>query len=125
MILPISRNQPLHADCEHEEADTRILLRLQDALTNDSSTCLVLTVDTDVVEIIGKFHTLLTKHPAADIWIAFGTGKNFTYMHIKSAWKAWESYPEVMQAFIYMAAHPHTPLTVESQYFRHLENTLL
>ena len=35
---------------------------------------------------------------------------------------AWESYPEVTQAFIYMATHPHTPLTVESQYFWNLEH---
>ena len=27
------------------------------------------------------FHALLAKYPAADIWIAFGTGKNFTYIH--------------------------------------------
>ena len=33
---------------EHEE-DTRMLLHLQNALTNGSSTCLVRTVDTDVV----------------------------------------------------------------------------
>ena len=144
-------------DCDHEEADTRILLHLQDVLTNGSSNCLVRTVDADVVAIIiGKFHTLLTRNPTADIWIAFGTGKDFMYVHInaichalgkcksislpifhcftgcdttsaflgkgkKSAWEAWKSYPEVTQAFIYMATHPHTPLTVESQYFRHLE----
>jgi hypothetical protein len=42
-------------------------------------------VDTDVVVIvIGKFHTLLAKHPTADIWIAFGTGKNFQYIHINA-----------------------------------------
>ena len=43
------------------------------------------TVDTDVVVIInGKFYSLLTKHLAADIWIALGTGKNFKYMHINA-----------------------------------------
>ena len=143
--------------CGHEEADTRIVFHLQDALATGSTTCLVRTVDTDVVVIIiGEFHTLLTKHPAADIWIAFGTGKNFQYMHInaichalgkcksmslpifhcftgcdttsaffgkgkKTAWEAWNSYPEVTKAFIYMATHPHAPLTKESQHFRYLE----
>ena len=41
--------------------------------------------DTDVVIIIiGKFHALTANHPAADIWIAFGTGKNFMYIHINT-----------------------------------------
>ena len=127
--------------CGHEEADTRIVVHLQDALANGSTTCLVRMVDTDVVVIIiGKFHALPTKHPTADIWIAFGTGKNFTYIHInaicnalgkcksmslpifhcftgcdttsaflgkgkKSAWEAWNSYPEVTQAFVNTSSH--------------------
>ena len=142
--------------CNHEEADTRIMIHLLDALEHGSSTCLVLTVDTDVVVIlIGKFHALLTKYPAADIWVAFGTGKNYTY-HIdtichtlgkdrstallffhcctgcdttsafcgkgkKSAWDAWNSYPEVTQAFNYIAANPHTPVTIDAEHFRLLE----
>ena len=54
--------------CGHEEADTRILIHLQDALEKGFATCLVRTVDTDVVVIIvGKFHALLANHPAADI----------------------------------------------------------
>ena len=44
----------------------------------------------------------------------FGKGK-------KSAWEAWNLYPEVTAAFIYMSTHPHTPLTKESQHFRYLE----
>ena len=81
-----SRSMPL---CGHEEADIRILFHLQDALATGSTTCLVRTVDIDVVVIIiGKFHPLLTKHPAADIWIAFGTGKKFTYMHINAIYHA-------------------------------------
>ena len=86
IIRGTSRSMPL---CGREEADTRILFHLQDALATGSTTCLVPTVDTDVVVIIiGKFHTLLTKHPAADIWIAFRTGKNFTYMHIIAIYHA-------------------------------------
>ncbi len=138
--------------CDHEEGDTRILLHLQDALATGSTTCLVRTVDTDVVVIIiGKFHSLLIKHPAADIWIAFGTGKNFSYMHInaicqalakekfmslpifhcftgcdttsvkKSAWETWNAYLEVTEIFMYMSTHPHMSLTKESQHFQNLE----
>ena len=143
--------------CNHEEADTRILIHLLDALEHGSSTCLVGTVDTDVVVIlIGKFHALLTQYSAASIWIAFGSGKNYTHLHIntishalgkdkstalpvfhcytgcdttsafcgkgkKSAWIAWNSYPEVTQAFNYIAANPHTPVTTDAQHFQCLE----
>ena len=59
-------------DCDHEEADTRMLVHLQDAL--DTGTCWVHTVNTDmVIIIIGKFHALTVNHLAADIWIVFGT----------------------------------------------------
>ena len=47
--------------CDHEEADTRLLIHLQDAIQNNCINCLVRTVDTDVMVIlIGKFHHLLT-----------------------------------------------------------------
>ena len=46
--------------CNHEKADARILVHLQDALNNGATTCLVRTVDTDVIVIIvGKFYGLL------------------------------------------------------------------
>jgi len=75
--------------CDHEEADTRMVVHLQDALDTASNTCLVRTVGTDVVTIfIGKCHALTTNHPAADVWIAFGTGKNFIYIHINTFFTA-------------------------------------
>ena len=66
-------------------------VHLQDDLDTSSTTCLVHTVDTDVVVIIiGKFHVLTTNHPAADIWIAFGAGKILCiYTSIQSA-MTWE-----------------------------------
>ena len=72
-------------ECNHEEADTRILIHLQDALDDGSTTCLVRTVDTDVIVIIvGKFYDLLQQHPAADIWLAFGTGTKFRHIHVNT-----------------------------------------
>ena len=66
--------------CDHEEADTRLLIHLQDAPRNDRTNCLVCTVDTDVIVIlIGKLHHLTTLCQNVNIWVAFGTGKNFTY----------------------------------------------
>ncbi len=74
--------------CDHEEADTRLLIHLQDSLQNDSTNCVVHTVDTDVVAIlIGKFHYLTTLCQNANIWIAFGTGKSFTYYHINEIYE--------------------------------------
>ncbi|KAG0725625.1 hypothetical protein GWK47_038253 [Chionoecetes opilio] len=44
--------------CDHEEADTRIVVHLKDALDKGCTNCLVRTVDTDVVAIlIGKYHS--------------------------------------------------------------------
>ncbi|KAG0724207.1 hypothetical protein GWK47_005234 [Chionoecetes opilio] len=71
--------------CDHEEADTRIVVHLQDALESGCTTCLVRTVDTDVLVIlIGKYHFLASKYPSADIWVAFGSGKNFLFLHINA-----------------------------------------
>ena len=44
----------------------------------------------------------------------FGKGK-------KSAWEAWKSFPEVTNAFLYMASHPHTPVTIEWEHFKLLK----
>jgi len=69
----------------HEEADTRLIVHLQDALLNNFSSSMVRTIDTDVVVIlIGKFHYLITFCGQVNIWVAFATGKNFTYYHINA-----------------------------------------
>ena len=58
---------PWPAPCDHEEADTRLLIHLQDALQNKCTNCLVRTFDTDVVVIlIGKFHHLITILPRCE-----------------------------------------------------------
>jgi len=76
--------------CDHEEADTRLLIHLQDALLNGCTNCMVRTVDTDVVVILlGKFHHLLTLCQDVKIWVAFGTGKTFTYHHINLSTRSW------------------------------------
>ena len=66
----------------HEEPDIRMLIHLQDALDNDATTCSVRTVDTDVVaNFVGKFHKLLERNPAADVWLAFEDGKWFRHIY--------------------------------------------
>jgi len=142
--------------CDHE-ADTRLVIHLLDALLNGCTVCLVRTVDTDVVVILlGKFQYLLTVCEDVKIWVAFGTGKNFTYHNInvmyeklgrdkalalpvfhsftgcdtksaflgrgkKSAWEAWNAYPEVTPACTYTALHPYTQLVTDDEHFTLLE----
>ena len=115
--------------CDHEEADTRLIVHLQDVILNGCRNCLVRTVDTDVVVIIiGKFHHLQSLCPNVSIWIAFGAGKDFSYYCIntlyehlfhsftgcnttsafygrgkKSAWESWNCFDDITQAFAYMA----------------------
>ena len=65
--------------CNREEADTRIVVHVRHTLeTEQASTILVRTVDTDVVVIlVGTFHHLKTIQPNLDLWVAFGMGRNF------------------------------------------------
>jgi len=71
--------------CDHEEADTRVVIHLIDALEKGLSTCLVRTVDTDIIVILlGKLSYFITVNSDANVWVAFGTGKNFAYWHINT-----------------------------------------
>ena len=96
-----------------------------------------------IVIIVGKLH-LREQHPAADVWIAFGTGRNFKYLHINAkcsgkrkghstthfslsywlcynfylfgkAWDAWKTFPEVTKVFLYMASDLQVPLNIKSE----------
>ena len=115
--------------CDHE--DTMLVVHLVYALKNGCKTCLIRTVDTDVVVIIiGKFYHLLTLNPSVMIWVAFGRGRNsicdalgqnkslvmplcysftgcettsrFCGKGKKLAWEAWMCYPLVKRAFTHM-----------------------
>ena len=64
--------------CNHEEVDTRVAVHVLHALQQGLKTVQVRTVDTDVIVVLaGQFHDLLVIQPLADIWVAFGMGKNF------------------------------------------------
>ena len=90
MSVAVIGDIPHHMQtCNREEADTRMLIHLQDALDNGATTSLVQTVDTDVVAIfVGKFHKLIEHNPAADVWLAFGTGKWFRHIHANAIYNA-------------------------------------
>ena len=115
------------------------------------------TVDTDIVVIfVGKLSSLLERHPAADVWLAFGTAIGFKHIHIDTVCNTLEKgessslpifhsftgcdiassffgkernqhgkhgnhFLMSLGIFLYMASHPHSPLTTDSNHFKLLE----
>ena len=69
--------------CDHEEADTRMCVHIQDSLQKGARKILVRTVDTDVIVILaGHFFQLQSMYEELDIWVGFGTGKYFRYYYL-------------------------------------------
>ena len=65
--------------CNHEEADTRMLLHAAHASRQGHSKIMIRTVDTDVVVLaIANFY----KISVSELWIAFGTGKQLRYIPV-------------------------------------------
>lgn len=65
--------------CIHEEADTRIMVHVKDAAVCGHQKVMIRTIDTDVVVLaISIFHIV----PLIELWMAFGTGKNFRYVAV-------------------------------------------
>lgn len=60
--------------CTHEEADTRMLLHAADAAREGFKKITLWTVDTDVV-VLAIAH--VSELDIEELWVAFGTGKNF------------------------------------------------
>lgn len=70
--------------CTHEEADSRMMVHLSHA-AKDNKKIGIRTVDTDVVVLAV---TAASHHPAHEVWIAMGTGKDFRHIpahHIAQA----------------------------------------
>ena len=118
--------------CNHEEADTRIMLHCLHAARCGNARLSIRTVDTDIVVLaISCFSTLCV----SELWIHFGVGKNVRLIPIhelcpalgpsrctalpafhaltgcdtvsylygkgkKSAWSAWDSYPQLSDVLI-------------------------
>jgi hypothetical protein len=145
-------------DCNHEEADTRIVVHLIHAIQDEHTESVVVrTVDTDVIVIlIGKYHHLKSIKPSLDLWVAFGMGRNFSFIRIndvctglgeersrslpvfhalsgcdttssfygkgkKSAWQAWQLYPDITPTFQFLGCNPFHNLSVDSDYFKRIE----
>ena len=70
--------------CNHEEADTRILVHLLHALQT-KSIGLIHTGDIDIVVILLPNHQqIISANPAADIWIYFYAGKSTRIINLNS-----------------------------------------
>lgn len=65
------------APCNHEEADTRMMVHIADITNRGYSTILVRSVDTDVVVLAVA---TVAKIEISELWIAFGTAKDFRYI---------------------------------------------
>ena len=66
------------APCMHEEADSRMLLHVAQAARNGHHKIMIQTVNTDVVVL--AVAVAQTLQPENELWLAFGTGKNFRYL---------------------------------------------
>jgi len=62
------------APCTHEEADTRILLHLEDAVWQGYNKVSIRIVDTDVGVLAA---TSAQRFDISELWFAFGAGKSF------------------------------------------------
>ncbi len=65
------------APCSHEEADTRILLHVQDAVRQGYTKVSIHTVDTDVTVLAVTAAGCLD---IEELWVAFGRGKKFRFL---------------------------------------------
>lgn len=67
------------APCSHEEADTRLLLHVADAVQKGCKKVTIRTVDTDVVVLaVASFNKIAPD----ELWVAFGSGSSFRYIAV-------------------------------------------
>ena len=65
--------------CSHEEADTRLLLHVADAVQGECRKVCVRTVDTDVV-VLAITH--FDRIKPDELWVALGAGSHFRYIPV-------------------------------------------
>ena len=71
--------------CNHEEADTQLVVHILHALEQGLKSIEVCTIDTNVIVIlVGAFVELTRVKPLADIWIAFRMGKDFRFYSLNA-----------------------------------------
>lgn len=66
------------APCNHEEADTRMIVHMADAVNQDCTRVMIRTVDTDVVVLAVASVQQLPE--LEELWIHIGTGKHHQFL---------------------------------------------
>ena len=80
-----SRVDSAMPDCNHEEADTRIVVHLLHALEHGMRTIKVRIANSDVIAIlVGAFFNLTSTQSSVNVWVTFDTGKNFRFYSINA-----------------------------------------
>ena len=83
--MSVGNNIPTMPSCNHEEADTQLVVHILHTLEQGLKSIEVRTIDTDVIVIlVGAFVELTRVQPLADIWIAFGMGKDFRFYSLNA-----------------------------------------
>ena len=68
--------------CTHEEADTRCILHVLSCVQEGHTQVVVRTVDTDIVVLSTSVASRLRNYGMEELWISFGTGKDFRHIPI-------------------------------------------
>ncbi|KAE8742640.1 hypothetical protein FOCC_FOCC011820 [Frankliniella occidentalis] len=86
--------------CTMEEADTRIIMHLKDAVLSGISEAIIRTVDTDVLVLVISFFPSLRTLGLQRVWVHFGTGarKRLIPCHEISA-KLGDAQSEALRGF--------------------------
>ena len=78
LCVPSQHETNLLATCNHEEADSRMMLHVAHAARHGHQQILLRTVDTDVVVLAVMVAQKVSSQ--YEVWLAFGTGNNFRYL---------------------------------------------
>ena len=128
---PETRRNEL-SPCSHEEADTRTMVHIADAVQDGHQSVMIRSTDTDVVVFtVAAVATLDRK----ELWVSYETGKNQKILpaHLspsppclpifhaltgcdttsflagygkRRAWAVWENFPDVTSTFLELAGTP-------------------
>ena len=83
-VLHVGRGTEMTEECDHEEADTRIVIHILHVLHEGAKTVLVQTVDSDVVVIlITHFNLFDSLSHECEVFVSFGNGKYKRILNIR------------------------------------------
>ncbi|KAG7156429.1 hypothetical protein Hamer_G006188, partial [Homarus americanus] len=117
LTIPPRKDTANLAPCNHEEADTRMMVHAADALECGHRRILIRTVDTDIVILAVALENERSE-VLDELWLTFGTGKNRLFHALtgcdtvsafaghskKAAWATRNAFPEVTTAFLSLAS---------------------